>query len=61
MSAVSPSKVDGPSGLSSQMTANLLMNEKNISVRNISSPGNSIGHRAYTDWIKLEAAKRKWF
>ncbi len=44
MSAVSPSKVDGPSGLSSQMTANLLMNEKNISVRNISSPGNSIGH-----------------
>jgi lysophospholipase L1-like esterase len=44
MSAVSPAKVDGPSGLSSHMTANLLMNEKNISIRNISSPGNSIGH-----------------
>ncbi len=22
---------------------------------------NASGHRAYTDWIKLEAAKRKWF
>lgn len=48
MSAVSPSVVDGPSGTSKQLAANLLMNNKNVSIRNISSPGNSIGHSDFT-------------
>lgn len=48
MSAVSPTVLDGKHGTANQLTSHLLMSEKNISIRNISSPGNSISHRNYT-------------
>lgn len=43
MSAVSPSTIGGTSGTSKQLAASLLMNERNVSIRNISSPGIAIG------------------
>lgn len=50
MSAVSPATINVPLGSSKQLTAFLLMNEKNFSIRNISSPGISFGHADFTGW-----------
>lgn len=43
MSAVSPSTINGPAGTVQQMTASLLQNERGICIRNLSSPGASLG------------------
>jgi lysophospholipase L1-like esterase len=48
MSAVSPNEVDGLSGKANKLATHLVMNEKNVSIRNISSPGNSMSHTNYT-------------
>jgi lysophospholipase L1-like esterase len=50
MSSVSPSTVGGPLGSSNQLAASLLMNERNVSIRNVSSPGIAIGINDYSGW-----------
>ena len=50
MSSVSPSKINGPIGSAKQLTAFHLMNERDVSIRNISSPGVSLGHKDFTGW-----------
>lgn len=48
MSSVAPSTIGGPVGRSNQLAASLLMNQRNVSIRNISSPSIAIGINDYS-------------
>jgi lysophospholipase L1-like esterase len=50
LSAVSPTQINGKHDNSNKLAAFHLMNESNVSIRNISSPGISLGHSNLTGW-----------
>jgi lysophospholipase L1-like esterase len=59
MSGVSNSTINGPDGKAKDLAANIVMNSRNISIRNLSSPGNTIGskdHTGFGDVLATSAA-----
>lgn len=57
MSLVSPSKVNGPEGHANQQAAFLIQKERNVNLRNVSSPGNSLGNKDFSGFAGGSNAK----